>query len=113
MSDNEIVAAVRPSYSNIQFADANLPEDSRALVLGMNELYWFSHRVRGGGNFDGPRIASLFDGDTSRARARLQAMGLTHIVIFPDGLFEAASDVKRRERDTSLTAAQNTACGIC
>lgn len=109
LSDDELVAAVRPSYPDIQFADGNLPENSRSLVLGMNELFWFSHRVRGGGNFDGPRIARLLDGDAPAVSARLRAMGLTHIVIFPEGLRGDAADIKHRERETSLTSAEDAA----
>jgi hypothetical protein len=109
VSEEEFVAAARPAYAEIVFADANLPRDSRSLVVGLNELYWFSHRVRGGGNFDGPRIARLFDGDAAAVVARLRLDGVTHLVVFENGLQPggaADADVKRMERDTNLTAGE-------
>src|SRR5205823_3902409 len=49
-SDEQFLARQRPSYATIAALDAELPLSSRTLVVGLNETYWFAHRVRGGGN---------------------------------------------------------------
>lgn len=108
VSDAEFVATVRPVSLDVVFADLNLPKESRALVVGMNELYWFSHRVRGGGNFDGPRVARMFDGDAATVQQRLRSDAITHLVVFPGGLRPSAAGVKSVERGTSLTPAQDS-----
>ena len=98
-SDAEYLRKARPSFNDVAFIDASLPATSRTLIVGLNETYWFSHRVRGGGNFDGPRVSSYLDTPTPEAlRVRLNADGITHIAIF-------SAVQKREERQTLLTPA--------
>src|SRR5437868_1761723 len=99
MSDAEYLTKARPSIGDVAFIDANLPADSRTLVVGLNETYWFAHRVRGGGNFDGPRISRYLDMPTPEAlRTRLAHDGITHVAII-------SAPQKREERQTLLTPA--------
>src|SRR5438105_6623778 len=98
-SDADYLRKARPSVNDIAFIDANLPADSRTLVVGLNETYWFGHRVRGGGNFDGPRVSRYLDTPTPEAlRARLREDGITHVAII-------SAPQKREERQTLLTPA--------
>ncbi|HVR42782.1 MAG TPA: hypothetical protein VMS56_04990 [Thermoanaerobaculia bacterium] len=85
--------------------DALLPEESRTLVIGTSELFWFSRPVRGGGNFDGPRIAAWLRAPD--LPGRLRADGITHVAVFRGGLSRAAAplDPKEEERVTRLDSA--------
>lgn len=99
----EYLARARPTYATSQWIDATLPPDSRTLVVGLGETYWFSHRVRGGGNFDGPRVSSYFDAATPEAlRDRLKADGITHVAVVTP-IVRTASASKREERETRLS----------
>jgi hypothetical protein len=93
----------RPSYASIRAIDAALPADSRTLVVGLSETYWFAHRVRGAGNFDGPRISSYLDAPSAEAlRERLRRDGITHIAIMNAAPATAVAK-KIEERETALT----------
>jgi hypothetical protein len=97
--DAQFLIKQRPTFNDIVFIDSNVPPDARILVVGLNETYWFAHRARGGGNFDGPRISRYLDVPTPEAlRARLASDGITHIAVF-------SSAQKREERQTILTPA--------
>ncbi|HXI11569.1 MAG TPA: hypothetical protein VNM92_02855 [Thermoanaerobaculia bacterium] len=105
-SDAELVAAQRRAQPAIHWLDTRLPEDSRTLVVGINELFWFSHKVRGGGNFDGPRMSTYLSarapGELSR---KLRGDGISHVALFVPGINGAANvgnDTKRAERSTTL-----------
>jgi len=98
-SDADFLIKARPTFNDILFVDSSLPANSRTLVVGLNETYWFAHRVRGGGNFDGPRISRYLDAPTPEAlRAKLAQDGITHVAVF-------SLPQKREERQTSLTPA--------
>jgi hypothetical protein len=98
-SDGAFLVKQRPTFSDILFIDSNVPPDARILVVGLNETYWFAHRVRGGGNFDGPRISRYLDVPAPEAlRVRLAQDGITHIAI-------VANPQRREERQTILTPA--------
>lgn len=98
-SDAQFLMKERPTFKDILFIDSNVPPDARILVVGLNETYWFAHRVRGGGNFDGPRISSYLDVPTPEAlHARLAHDGITHVAVISSGQ-------KREERQTLLTPA--------
>ena len=61
--------------------------------------------MRGGGNFDGPRIAAYLDaGDPERLRERLRRDGITHVVLDRGLVTRPSADIKRRERETFLDA---------
>jgi hypothetical protein len=101
-SDEEYLIAARPSYAAVEAADALLPSDARALVVGLNETYWFEHRVRGGGNFDGPRMSAYLDEPTPDALyAKLKRDGVTHVAVIN---LPAPTNVEKKveERGTKL-----------
>jgi hypothetical protein len=104
-SDAEYLTKARPSFNDIAAVDASLPPSSRTLVIGLNETYWFAHRVRGGGNFDGPRLSRYLDTPTPEGlRARLAQDGITHIAVVAESTPTAVAQ-KREERQTLLTPA--------
>ena len=77
--------AQRPEnfYPAIDWINARLPPNSRVLVLGLHRLYWFSRSVRGGGNFDGPRVAAYLDAASpAQLRERFRHDGITHVAVF-------------------------------
>lgn len=81
-TDEEYLVKARTSYVTIESIDALLPSGAVALVVGLNETYWFEHRVRGGGNFDGPRVSAYLEQPTPDALyARLKGDGITHVAV--------------------------------
>ena len=104
--------AQRPEnfYPAIDWIDARLPPQSRLLVIGLHRLYWFSRPVRGGGNFDGPRLAAyLTADDPAQLRARFRGDGITHVAIFKTLLQVGdgpAGEGYRAESRTVLTQRQ-------
>jgi hypothetical protein len=100
------LAHQRPVTSDVLWIDARLPAQSRALVLGVQELFWFSHEVRGGGNNDGPRVAAyLRAGDPDQLRERLRRDGITHVALGRAVVDAPSEDWKHHERETLLDAA--------
>jgi hypothetical protein len=70
-------------FPAIDAINAALPPGSRVLVVGLHRLYWFSRPARGGGNFDGPRVAAYLDAESpARLREKLRSDGITHVAIF-------------------------------
>lgn len=104
-SEEEFLVKQRASHAAIAWLDSSLPAKSRTLVVGVNETYWFTKPVRGGGNFDGPRLSNYFDVHAPEAlRDRLRRDGITHVAIVSVPL--ATKDAtKREERQTALTPA--------
>jgi len=103
-SDQEFLTKQRTSYASTQTIDALLPADARVLVIGLNETYWFARRVRGGGNFDGPRVSRYLETPTSDALyARLKGDGITHVAVVAPPAPSTAVPQKLAERDTALT----------
>ncbi len=93
-----------PFYQEAAWANSQLPDASRTLVVGLNSLFWFDHRVRGGGNFDGPRMSAYLEkGSPAELRERVRRDGFTHIAIFDRGLM--IRDELHRERATNLSPA--------
>lgn len=81
-SEDEYLRKQRANYASIAWLNQNLPPDARALVVGTGETYWFTRRVRGGGNFDGRRVSRYLDVPAPEAlRARLQQDGITHVAV--------------------------------
>jgi hypothetical protein len=104
-SDSEYLSKQRSSYTAAQTVDAMLPPDANVLVVGLNETYWFAHRVRGGGNFDGPRVSLYLEAPAPEALyARLKNDGITHVAIIGPATAVTAVPQKLAERDTSLTS---------
>ena len=81
-SDTEFLTKQRPSFKTVQSIDALVPPGARTLVVGLNETFWFARRVRGGGNFDGPRVSHYLEMPTPEALyARLKNDGITHVAV--------------------------------
>lgn len=105
LSEEEYLRASRRSYDGIAWLNQTLPPQSRTLVVGLNETYWFERRVRGGGNFDGERVSHYLDAATPDAlRLRLAKDGITHVAVFNLPL-ETAVARKLEERQTTLSPA--------
>lgn len=105
LSEQEYLTQARASYASISWLNATLPENSRTLVIGLNETYWFSRRVRGGGNFDGERVSQYLDASTPEAlRARLSRGGITHVAVIAEPPPTVVAQ-KVEERQTRLTPA--------
>ncbi len=103
MSDAQYLASVRPSTTTIAALDAALPSNSRTLVIGLSETFWFQHRVRGGGNFDGPRVSAYLEtGSVDALYARLRHDGITHVAVI--AVAPPTEVVKKlEERETALS----------
>jgi len=105
-SDTEFLTKQRSSFKTVQSIDALLPENARALVIGLNETFWFARRVRGGGNFDGPRVSRYLEMPTPEALyARLKNDGITHVAVVAPAPIATAVAQKLAERETSLSPA--------
>jgi hypothetical protein len=93
----------RPSYAAIEWLNLQLPPDSRTLLVGNNETYWFTRSVRGGGNFDGPRVSRYLDVPTPEAlRERLRRDGITHVAVVAAPI-ATTDEQKLAERQTTLS----------
>lgn len=103
-SDEEFLAHQRPSYTTIRAVDAALPPSSTTLVIGLNETFWFTRRVRGGGNFDGDRISRYLEaGVPENLYARLKHDGITHIAVVAPPPPTTVVAQKLEERETTLS----------
>ncbi|MEA2465003.1 MAG: hypothetical protein QOJ98_2750 [Acidobacteriota bacterium] len=102
--DEDYLRKERPSYASIEWLNLVLPPDSRTLVVGLGETYWIDRKVRGGGNFDGPRISRYLDLPAADAlHQRLRTDGITHVAIVALPLATQVEQ-KREERQTTLSA---------
>ena len=77
------------------------------LAVGLHELFWFTVPVRGGGNFDGPRVAAYLEARSADSlREKLVGDGFTHLLIYPQGLRSESKggdeSPKEIERQTTL-----------
>jgi hypothetical protein len=104
-TEEEYLRKQRPSYTAIEWLNLQLPRDSRTLLVGNNETYWFTRRVRGAGNFDGPRVSRYLDAPTPEAlRERLRADGITHVAVMAAAV-PTTDEAKIAERQTTLSPA--------
>lgn len=104
-TDEHHLAQQRPSFASVAWLNSVLPPGARTLVVGLNETYWFSGRVRGAGNFDGDRVSRYLDAPTPEAlRERLERDGITHVAVVAQ---RPATTVRRKleERQTLLAPA--------
>lgn len=102
ISEEEYLRNQRPVYASIEWLDTQLPEDSRTLVVGTNELYWFTRPVRGGGNFDGPRVSRYLE--SLALREQLRSDGITHVAVIAAPV-PTSNERKIAERQTTLSPA--------
>ena len=94
---------MRAPYAAIEWLNLQLPPDSRTLLVGNNETYWFTRRVRGGGNFDGPRVSRYLAAASPEAlREKLRRDGITHIAVVTLPI-ATTDEQKLAERRTLLT----------
>jgi hypothetical protein len=102
-SDDELVAKQRPSSAAVAWLNKTLPPESRTLLIGLSESYLFTRRVRGGGNFDGPRISKYLATPLPEALyAQLRRDGITHVAIVTAP--PPTKDAKKlEERETVLS----------
>ena len=104
-SDEEYLVKARASYTTIESVDALAPPGAVVLVVGLNETYWFEHRVRGGGNFDGPRVSAYLEQPTPDALyAKLKRDGITHVAVISLPTPTTVTK-KAEERETELSPA--------
>jgi hypothetical protein len=105
ISDDEYVRRRVPSALALT-GDSMLPSGSRTLVVGLAELFWFSHDVRGAANFDSDRMASLLQAsDAASLRRRLSSARFTHLLVYPAALSSPAARSGRSvdlQRSTTL-----------
>lgn len=101
-SEAEYLRKQRPSYASIEWVNTQLPKSSRTLVIGTNETYWFARPVRGGGNFDGPRVSRYLE--TPDLREHLRRDGITHVVVIAAAV-PTKDEQKIEERQTTLSPA--------
>lgn len=81
-SEQQYVAAHRASFPSVVWLNATLPAGSRTLVVGLGETFWFTHPIRGGGNFDGERMSRYLAAPAPEAlRERLRRDGITHVAV--------------------------------
>jgi len=105
-SEQSFLVKQRPSFASIAWLNTTLPENSRTLVIGTGESFWFSHRVRAGGNFDSERISAWLDTPTPEAlREKLRREGITHIAVITVTAPQTQVVQKIEERQTLLTPA--------
>lgn len=110
VSDEQFLARQRPSYTTVAALDAVLPAESRTLVVGLNETFWFARRVRGGGNFDGPRMSRYLEAPTAEVLYnRLRGDGITHVAVFAPLPPTTGEAKKIEERQTELSPAAQRA----
>jgi hypothetical protein len=103
-----VLARLRPVYPAIRFLDRQLPAESRTLVRGIHESYWFQHKVRSGGNFDGPRVAAFLRARSpSELLARWRGAGFTHVAYYRKHLIvgDGPASGRRAEAKTTLDPA--------
>ena len=104
-SEEEYLRRARSNYGAVEWLNQAMPADARALVIGTGETYWFTRRVRGGGNFDGPRVSRYLDVPAPEAlRTRLRGDGITHVVLVASDV-RTRSARKREERQMTLSPA--------
>ena len=104
-TEQQYLAKQRASYAAIEWLNQTLPPTSRTLIVGLNETYWFTRRVRGGGNFDGERVSRYLTVPTAEAlREKLRRDGITHVALVHVAA-TTADERKREERETRLTPA--------
>jgi hypothetical protein len=102
LPEAEYLRKQRPAYAAIEWLNLQLPPGSRTLVVGTNETYWFTRPVRGGGNFDGPRVSRYVE--SPALRDSLRRDGITHVAVIAAPV-PTSSEQKQEERQTTLSPA--------
>ena len=100
VSEEEYLRKERPAYAAVAWLNTQLPAQSRTLVVGTNELYWFTRPVRGGGNFDGPRVSRYLE--SLALPEQLRSDGITHVAVIAAPV-PTSNEQKIEERQTTLS----------
>lgn len=108
-SETEYAVGQRGPLESAFWIDGQLPAGSRTLVLGVNELFWFSRPVRGGGNFDSIRISAYLSKDLDLA---LRRDGITHIAVAGDGLRVGSPPQSKKEQERLTTISSEAAISL-
>ena len=103
VTETEYLRKQRAVYADIEWLNLQLPAGSRTLVVGTNETYWFTHPVRGAGNFDAPRVSGYLE--SLALRERLRGDGITHVAVIAAPI-PTEDAQKQQERQTLSPAAQ-------
>lgn len=104
--EGSYLAKQRPSIPAISWLNRTLPDNSRTLVIGTGESFWFAHRVRAGGNFDSDRMSAYLATPTPEAlHETLRKDGVTHVAIISITAPPTEVAQKSEERQTRLTPA--------
>lgn len=113
MSDASYVALQRKDAAAVEWCNAQLPSSARALILGMQEIHGFDVRARGGGSFDGPRLARYLDAASpDELGDRLRADGITHVVLFESNIVIGTIQTSTREAQRQLRIDRRTAANL-
>jgi hypothetical protein len=104
-TEAEYLRKQRASYASIEWLNLQLPPGSRTLVVGTNETYWFTRPVRGGGNFDEPRVSRYLQ--SPDLREHLRRDGIPHVAVIAAAV-PTSHGHKQQERQTLAPAAQRT-----
>lgn len=110
VADDAYLAAMRHPFPSVLWLDSQLPAESRALVLGVQELFWFSKPVRGGGNFDSNRINAYLA--SPQLADNLRRDGITHVAIAGDGLRIGTPPKSRLEQERATTVDSASAINL-
>ncbi len=100
----------RRSFSRLLWLNKQLPAKSKTLIVGIQELYGSKHKVRGGGNADGPRIARYLEAkDAASLARRWQADGFTHIALYHVRIIVGNGFTARLQKEKMVILSSRTA----
>ncbi|HEX6641912.1 MAG TPA: hypothetical protein VF215_12415, partial [Thermoanaerobaculia bacterium] len=102
-TEEDYLRKQRPAHAAVEWLNLQLPPESRTLLVGQGETYWFTRRVRGAGNFDGARVSRYLDSATPEAlRERFRVDGITHVAVVATPI-PTTDEQKVAERQTTLS----------
>lgn len=102
-TEEDYLRKQRPAHAAVEWLNLQLPPESRTLLVGHGETYWFTRRIRGAGNFDGARVSRYLDVATPEAlRERFRADGITHVAVVAAPI-PTTDEQKVAERQTTLS----------
>jgi hypothetical protein len=96
-SMDDYMRTQRPVYASIAWINQALPPQSRTMIIGVEETYWFDHSVRSGAPGDAARVSHYLDLPTPEGvRERLREDGITHVaVITAENGIELTPDARK------------------
>lgn len=113
VDDQEWVSRHRRSMPLIRQGNVLLSSPSeKTLVLGVNELFWFDGRVRGGANFDSARISAHLSADPDALVSRWRAEGIEQVLVYPRQIRVGSPGEAAVERQRALTLTPEAAAAM-